>query len=121
MPSWSRSRPSAELSALAPEERRAPAELGLLALLALAVLAWFGGFPSLGVSAPLAAVAVLGAFVCAWWTLRPLPRPAPGAETPAVPALALAYRLPALLPPLGWGHTDGAYRAFLPPRPLPGA
>ncbi len=113
MPSWSSSRPSAELSPLAPEERRIPAELGLLALLALAVLAWFGGFPSLGVSAPLAAVAVLGAFACAWWALRPLPRPVPGAETLAVLALALAYRLPALLHPWGWVNTDGAYGAFV--------
>ncbi|HEU0092692.1 MAG TPA: hypothetical protein VFS78_11295, partial [Vicinamibacteria bacterium] len=101
------------MSPLAPEERRIPAELGLLALLALAVLAWFGGFPSLGVSAPLAAVAVLGAFACAWWALRPLPRPVPGAETLAVLALALAYRLPALLHPWGWVNTDGAYGAFV--------
>src|SRR5258708_9684700 len=113
MPSWSSSSPSAELSPLAPEERRIPAELGLLALLALAVRACFGGFPSLGVSAPLAAVAVLGAFACAWWALRPLPRPVPGAETLAVLALALAYRLPALLHPWGWVNTDGAYGAFV--------
>src|ERR1043165_7827055 len=38
MPSWSSSRPSAELSSLAPERRRRAAELGVLALLALAVL-----------------------------------------------------------------------------------
>src|SRR5260221_8639976 len=106
MPSWSSSRPSAELSSLAPEERRVPAELGLLALLALAVLAWFGGFPSLGVSAPLAAVAVLGAFVSARGTLRPLPRPPPGPEPPALPPLPVPLRLPPPLPPGGRATTD---------------
>ena len=121
MPSWSSSRPSAELSSLAPERRRIPAELGVLALLAVAVLAWFGGFPSLGVSAPLAAVAVLAALACAWRALRPLPRPRVGPETLAVLAIALVYRLPALVHPWGWVNTDGAYGAFVALRLLAGA
>jgi hypothetical protein len=108
------------LSSLAPEDRRFPAALGLLGLLALAVLAWFGGFPSLGVSAPLAAVAVLGALACAWWALRPLPRPRPGPDTIAVIAVALVYRLPALVHPWGWVNTDGAYGAFVALRLLAG-
>lgn len=121
MPSWSSSRPSAELSSPAPERRRIPAELGVLALLAVAVLAWFGGFPSLGLSAPLAAVAVLAALAWAWSALRPLPRPRVGPETLAVLALALAYRLPALVHPWGWVNTDGAYGAFVALRLLAGA
>ena len=120
MPSWSSSRPSAELSSLAPERRRFPAELGVLALLALAVLAWFGGFPSLGASAPVAAVAVLAALVCAWWALRPLRIARPGPDTLAVLAVALAYRLPALVHPWGWVNTDGAYGAFVALRLLAG-
>ena len=71
MPSWSSSRPSADLSSLAPEDRRLPAELGLLTLLALAVLAWFGGFPSLRASAPVAVVALVGALTCASVAVRP--------------------------------------------------
>lgn len=89
------------------------AELGLLALLALAVLAWFGGFPSRGLSAPLAALAVLGALACALRALRPLTRPRVSAETAAVLAVAVAYRLPAILHPWGWVNTDGAYGAFV--------
>jgi hypothetical protein len=108
------------LSSLAPEDRRIPAELGLLALLALAVLAWFGGFPSLGVSAVAAAVAVLAALGCAGWALRPLPRLSVAPETLAVLAVALVYRLPAVLFPWGWVNTDGAYGAFVALRLLAG-
>src|SRR6186997_443968 len=102
MHSWSSSRPSAELSSLAPERRRRPAELGVLALLALAVLAWFGGFPSPGASALVAAAAVIAALVCTWWVLRPRRVPRPGSDTLAVLAVALLYRLPALVHPWGW-------------------
>ena len=125
MPSWSSSRPSAELSSLAPEDRRLPAELGLLTLLALAVLAWFGGFPSLRASAPVAVVALVGALTCASVAVRPssplrsLPRPGP--DTLAVLAVALVYRLPALVHPWGWVNTDGAYGAFVALRLLAGA
>src|SRR6185369_17124010 len=123
MPSWSSSRPSADLSSLAPEDRRLPAELGLLTLLALAVLAWFGGFPSLRASAPMAVVAFVGALACAWVAVRPsslraLPRPGP--DTLAVLAIALVYRLPALVHPWGWVNTDGAYGAFVALRLLAG-
>jgi len=120
MPSWSSSRPSAELSSLAAEDRRIPAELSVLALLTLAILAWFGGFPSLGVSAVVAVVAVLGALVCAGWALRPLPRPSAAPETLVVLAVALVYRLPAILFPWGWVNTDGAYGAFVALRLLAG-
>src|SRR4029078_6921957 len=120
MPSWSSSRPSAELSSLAPEDRRFPAELGVLALLALAVLSWFGGFPSLAVSVPVAAAAVLGALACAWWALHPLAFPLPGRDALSVTVVALAYRLPALVHPWGWVNTDGAYGAFVALRLLAG-
>jgi hypothetical protein len=97
-----------------------PAELAVLALLALAVLAWFGGFPSPGASAPVAAVAVLAAAAGAVWVLRPLSPPRPRPETLAVLAIALLYRLPAVIHPWGWVNTDGAYGAFIALRLLAG-
>lgn len=84
--------------------------LALLAL-ALALTTWFAGWPGgLPTWVPVAVLAVLlGAWVCGD---RPrVPRPDP--ETGAVLALAIAYRLPALLHPWGLVNRDGAYGAFV--------
>ncbi len=84
-----------------------------LALLALALLSttWFAGWPgslpTWGPSLLLGALLGMGAVHC-----RPgIPRPHP--ETWAVLALAVAYRLPALLHPWGLVNRDGAYGAFV--------
>ena len=103
------------------ERARPAAELGLLLLLALAVLAWFGGFPAPGTSSRAALAAALGAIVCLWAAARPLPRPHVSPETLVVAAVALVYRLPALVHPWGWVNTDGAYGAVVALHLLEGA
>jgi hypothetical protein len=109
------------LTSTSGERARRAAGLGLPVLLALAILSWYGDFPATGASAIVAAAAVLGAAACAWVALRPLPRLHLSAETLAVCAVALAYRLPALLHPWGWVNTDGAYGAFVALHLLEGA
>jgi hypothetical protein len=109
------------LSFLSPLRGRIAAETGLVLLLALATLAWFAAFPTRATSCPLAAACALGALGCAWAALRPLPRPRVLPETAVVTALALAYRLPALVHPWGWVNTDGAYGAFVALRLLAGS
>src|SRR5262245_47835337 len=120
MPSWSSSRPSAELSSLSPGRGGMAIPALLLFLLALTSLAWFGGFPSLGVSAAVAAAALVGALAAAGLALRPWPGVRPRADTLAVLAVSIAYRLPALVHPWGWVNTDGAYGAFVALRLLRG-
>lgn len=84
-----------------------------LALLALALLVttWFAGWPSgLPTWVPsllLGALLGIGAVTC-----RPCV-PRPHLETWAVLALAVAYRLPALLHPWGLVNRDGAYGAYV--------
>jgi hypothetical protein len=109
------------LSSLSPARGRIPVEAGLVLLLAFASLAWFAAFPSRATSAPLAALCVLGAIAWARSALRPLPRLRVSPETAAVTAVALAYRLPALVHPWGWVNTDGAYGAFVALRLLAGS
>jgi hypothetical protein len=78
---------------------------GLLAF-ALAVCAWFSGWPHLPAAVPL--VLGLAAFAPhARWPARP------HAEAVAVLAVAALFRLPALLHPWGWVNKDGAYGAFV--------
>ena len=85
--------------------------LGVLALVALAFLAWFAGAPP-GFPAwvPLAAAAVLAGihFRSSAGTV-----PRPPVDTLACLAIALAYRAPALVDPGGWVNRDGAYGAFV--------
>ena len=64
---------------------------------------------------------MLAAAAGAVWMLRPLSRPRPRPETLAVLAIALLYRLPAVIHPWGWVNTDGAYGAFIALRLLAGA
>jgi hypothetical protein len=109
------------LSFLSPARGRIAVETGLALFLALTLLAWFAAFPSRAASGPLAAACAVGALACAWSALRPLPRPRISPETAAVTALALVYRLPALIQPWGWVNTDGAYGAFVALRLLAGS
>jgi hypothetical protein len=84
--------------------------LGVLALVALAFLAWFAGLPpGLPAWAPLAGAVVLGGvrFRALGWV------PRPSTDTLACLAIALAYRAPALVHPWGWVNRDGAYGAFV--------
>jgi len=101
------------LSPASPDRRRRAAEAGLPILLAVTTLAWFGAWPGPRASCLLAAAAAVGALGCAWMACAPLRRPRPSAETWAVTAVAIAYRLPALLHPWGWVNTDGAYGALV--------
>jgi hypothetical protein len=82
-------------------------------LLAIALLAWFGGWPSTEGSAVLAAAALLAALTSGWTAARPRRLRRPSRETLVVIAVAVAYRLPALVYPWGWVNTDGAYGAFV--------
>jgi hypothetical protein len=65
--------------------------------------------------------ALLAALGCAWIALKPPPRPRPSVDIAGVLAVAIAYRLPALLHPWGWVNTDGAYGAFVALHLLSGA
>jgi hypothetical protein len=109
------------LSALSRGRGRIAPLLGVLVLLALALLAWFGGFPWPEGSPFVALLAVVGALGAATLALGGVPRPRVAAETLAVLALALAYRLPAVMHPWGWVNTDGAYGAFVALHLLQGA
>jgi hypothetical protein len=82
----------------------------VLVLVAVAFVAWFSR--ALG---PLPAwLPLLGAIVLlvAAWRRAGRPVPRPSTETIACLAVALLYRLPALLDPWGWVNRDGAYGAF---------
>jgi len=100
-----------------PSSAQKPGGLGLslegLGLLTLAVsfTTWFAGWPAgLPSGAPAAVLAVL----VGTWAYRARRRLAPPyPETWAVLALAIAYRLPALLHPWGLVNRDGAYGAFV--------
>ena len=97
-----------------PEPGPARALLGVPLLLTASLLAWFCAWPTPATCTAVAAVTALGALVCAWvaWPAPRRPR-APSRETVIVLAIALAYRLPALVHPWGWVNTDGAYGAFV--------
>jgi hypothetical protein len=87
-----------------------------LALATLTLTTWFGGVPTgLAPAAPL-----LGLALASLPGLRRLRPPRPHPETLLVGALALAYRLPALLHPWGFVNKDGAYGAFAALRILEG-
>lgn len=81
-------------------------------LAALALVAWFARPAWLPHPAvPSAALAVV--IGLAWWRAgRPRPS-APSAETWLCLAVALVYRLPALVYPWAWVNRDGAYGAFV--------
>jgi len=83
-----------------------------LFLTALTLARWFAGWPAaLPPALPLAGL-LLATVGRLWAGGRPhLPRPRP--ETLLCLALALLYRLPALLHPWGWVNRDGAYGAFV--------
>jgi len=101
-----------------------PTGLGLslegLALLALALLltTWFAGWPG---GLPTWGPGLLLGGLLGTWAVRCRPRLArPHPETAVAVALALAYRLPALLHPWGLVNRDGAYGAFVALRLLAG-
>ena len=89
-----------------------------LVLLALSFSTWFAGWPAgLAPALPALAFLVVGLFRFAptlgatrrGGARRLLPHP----ETLTCLALAVAYRLPALLHPWGWVNKDGAFGAFI--------
>jgi len=109
------------LSALPRGRGRIAAEAGALVLLAVASLAWFGGFPTPRLCGLAALVAVAGALACGALAIGRLDPPRLSVETAVVLVAALAYRLPAVLHPWGWVNTDGAYGAFVALHLLDGA
>jgi hypothetical protein len=82
----------------------------LLALLAVALVAWFSAALPLPAWLPFLGFAVLALSA---WRRSGVPLPRPSAETLACLGVALLYRLPALLEPWGWVNRDGAYGAFV--------
>jgi hypothetical protein len=85
-------------------------EAAALVLGALTLVAWFAGRSS-ALPAVLAAATAGAAALAA--RSGPVRRPRPRPETLGCLALAVAYRLPALLHPWGWVNRDGAYGAFV--------
>jgi hypothetical protein len=96
-----------------PGSRRAAATvLGVLSLVALGFCCWFAGLPrGLPAWMPLAAATAMAGWA---WNGAGRPRPPrPSGETLACLAVALAYRVPAIVDPWGWVNRDGAYGAFV--------
>lgn len=86
-------------------------EAGILALFGLTLYAWFGGKPGwLPPGVPLAALGLAAAARLWEANLRP---PRPSLETSACVALAVVYRMSALVHPWGWVNKDGAYGGFV--------
>lgn len=114
------SAPQAAAGSATPGTRVLALETVFVCLAALLVIAWFA---TASASLPaLLAVAAAGALaVRARAHPRPLPRPRPHAETLVCLALAVVYRLPALVYPWGWVNRDGAYGAFVALHLLDGA
>ena len=93
-----------------PSRRLLAVEASLVALFVLALISWFGAWPSgLPPGLPFGGL-VLGlgwrVFGSGW---RPRP---PAVETAVCLGLSVAFRFPALLHPWGWVNRDGAYGAF---------
>ena len=81
-------------------------------LFALLLVSWFGR-PALLPEPFLFALALV--ILVAWrlWRARPWRTGRPASETWLCVALALVYRLPALIHPWAWVNRDGAYGAFV--------
>ena len=101
-------------------------EAAVLALLALTLVAWFAAWPAwlppvvpalLGLVAAVVRLGPEGFAAVRPWLAAARVR----SETALCLALAVAYRVPALLHPWGWVNKDGAFGAFIALHLLQGA
>jgi hypothetical protein len=102
-----------------PAPSRLAAEVAIVVLAALAMTSWFGAWPRglpASIPAGLLLVAAAWRFGGAWSALS-----RPRSETLACVAVAVIFRLPALLHPWAWVNKEGAYAAFVTLQILTGA
>jgi hypothetical protein len=110
--------PQAAAVPAAPGTRALVLDAAVAGLGALLVTVWFA--TASAVLPGLLALALAGALAFRIGAAPPRP-PRPAPETLACLALAVVYRLPALIYPWGWVNRDGAYGAFVALHLLDGA
>jgi Dolichyl-phosphate-mannose-protein mannosyltransferase len=93
------------------EDRALLLDALVVGLLAVTLVSWFGAWPAF--IPPVLPAGALAAAVAVRFRARLAWPPRPPTETLACLALAVLYRLPALLHPWGFVNKDGAYGAFV--------